>query len=281
MKHYCLYDSLIESDKTTPFVVATRTLFSFLNLDVPSLKGAKNDLGSEILALKKEPFLERNAHTLSLAAAQNQSIVCPEYSTLTSLEMSKELLANDPILREHIAQKLSKKGIVLNTDVELLSLEAMLLESVGKERLQSLVKHPFNDFRMAYFLSTSACQTRKHTSIKTIETLFECVGVKSITFSKALESNGYEVLKASEDLAKKLCANALLDMFDNAADFVLVQDARSFVMCDYYQKACEKVCGRDIGLGILTLAQLLLLAFGVHDKAKLGFDKHKVPVTLL
>jgi len=41
MKKYCLYDALIQSEKTSAIVSATKTLFDFLNLTVAPLKGAK------------------------------------------------------------------------------------------------------------------------------------------------------------------------------------------------------------------------------------------------
>ena len=95
------------------------------------------------------------------------------------------------------------------------------------------------------------------------------------------ESDGYEILEVQPTYAKTLASSILLDLFDNAADFVVVCDARSFIMFDTYQKECEKIAGRDINLTVLTLPQLLLMALGETNKTKLGLNAHKVPATLI
>lgn len=111
--------------------------------------------------------------------------------------------------------------------------------------------------------------------------LLDLVGAKRIAYASAYESDGFEVLDISTPLAYNLASKAMLDMFDNAADFVVVSDARSLVMFDFYQKALEKSVQREIELSVLSLAQVLLLAFGIVDKKSIGLDQHKIPATLI
>lgn len=281
MKRYFLFDTIIQSDKAPSFGVATRALVDFLKLDLPSLKGAKADLGSEVLALNKMKFLERNAYNLSLAARENGTIVCSEHSAFTSLQLTKEILSNDPGIRDLISAMLFKNGLELNFMTEVLTLELYLMNEVGFEKLSALVKYPFSNFNVAHFLGTSSCQTRKFTDLNLTCKLLDLIQAKKIRFDSSHESDGFEVLNISEDLAKRFASITMLDMFDNAADIVLVNDARSFIMFDFYQKALEKTAGREIKLPVLCLAQMLLLAFGITEKSKLGLDKHKVNVTLV
>ena len=63
MKRYFLYDTVIQSEKAPSFALSVRALFDFLQLDVPCLKGAKADVGSEVMALNRLKFVEHNAHT--------------------------------------------------------------------------------------------------------------------------------------------------------------------------------------------------------------------------
>lgn len=281
MKRYFLYDTVIRSDKTPSFAIAARALIDFLQLSVPSLKGAKADLGSEIMALDKIKFIERNAYTLSLAAQENGAIVCCESSAFISLQLTKEVLSSDDVIRDSIALKLSHNGMELNFQTEVLRLETFLMTEVGIEKLSSFVKHSFSNFNIAHFLGTSFCQARKFTDMELTGKLVEMIHAKKVAFARVYESDGFEVLDVCEDLAKKLASVTMLDMFDNAADIVLVDDARSFIMFDFYQKALEKTASRDIELPVLNIAQLLLLAFGVTEKATLGLDKHKIKATLV
>jgi succinate dehydrogenase / fumarate reductase cytochrome b subunit len=281
MKRYFLFDSILQSEKAPSLAIAARSLLEFLNLEVPSLKEVKADVGSEVMALNKHAFIERNAYTLSLCAKEGGALVCVENSAFISLQMTKEALSNEPALRDAVALRLSQKGLELNFQVDILTFETFLINEVGMETLASLVKHPLSDFYVAHFFGTSFCQARKFTDLGLTCKLLSMIQAKKVTFDSCYESDGFEVLDVSEKLAYQLASTTMLDMFDHAADMVLVDDVRSFIMFDFYQKALEKTASREIALPVLSLAQILLLAFGVHDKAKLGLDKHKIPVTLI
>jgi len=281
MKRYFLFDSILQSEKAPSLAIAARSLLAFLELDVPSLKEVKADMGSEIMALNKLAFIERNAYTLSLCAKEGGALVCVENSAFISFQLTKEALSNEPALRDAVALSLSKKGLELNFQVDIVNLETFLVNEVGMDKLASLVKHPLSDFYVAHFFGTSFCQARKFTDLGLTCNLLSMIQAKKVTFESCYESDGFEVLDVSEKLAYTLASTTMLDMFDNAADIVLVDDVRSFIMFDFYQKSLEKTASREIELPVMTLAHILLLAFGVHDKAKLGFTKHKVPVTLI
>lgn len=281
MKKYFLFDKLIQSDKTSSFSTAAQALIALLEIDAIPFKDAKADVGSEMLGLDKMKFYERNAHTLSLASIEQRDILCFENSSFTSLWMTKEALLNDEDLKNIIAQRLSKNNIILNLSANIVTLETVLEEEIGFAKLKTMIKHPFNKFNAALFLGTSTCRAKKHTDTALSGTLLDLVGAKRISYASAYESDGFEVLDISSSLAYGLASKTMLDMFDNAADFVVVTDARSLVMFDFYQKALEKSVQREIELSVLSLAQVLLLAFGVVDKKSIGLDQHKVPATLI
>ena len=281
MKHYFLFDTLIEHEKTAPMLQSAQKLIEFLNIDAISFKGAKADVGSEYMGLEKVKFLEHYAYNLTLAANEKRDILCIEQSSFISHAHSKDILENDESLQKEIAQRLKKQNLTLNLDVNVVLLESLLSEEIGVEKLTSLLKHPFSNFQAALFRGTNACRARKYTKEESLTKVLNSVQLKTIPHASTYESDGYEVLYASPLLAKKLASRAMLDMFDHAADFVLVVDARSFVMFDFYQKELEKVAGREINLSVLTLPELLALALGIHDKKRLGLDHHKIPLTLI
>lgn len=281
MKQYFLFDKLIQSDKTSSFATAAKTLVELLKIDAIPFKDAKADIGSEMLSLDKMKFYERNAYTLSLASMEQRDILCFENSSFTSLWMTKEALSNDDNIKNLIAQKLSKNNIVLNLTTNIVTLEAVLQEDIGFKQLEMMIKNPFNKFNVALFLGTSTCRAKKHSDTALSGTLLDLVGAKRIAYESAYESDGFEVLDVSTTLSYGLASKAMLDMFDNAADFVVVSDARSLVMFDFYQKALEKSVQREIELSVLSLAQVLLLAFGIVDKKSLGLDQHKISATLI
>lgn len=281
MKNYFLFDTLIQREKTAPMILAARKLIELLNIDAPSFKGAKADLGSEFMGLDRLKFLEHYAYNLTLAAEQKRDIICFEQSSLVSHAHTKEILLNDSNLKFEIAQRLAKHHLTLNLEVNVISLEQLLLEEMGAEKLSVLLKHPFENFQTALFLGSNACRAKKYRKEDLLTQLLDLIKLKCVKHASTYESDGFEVYDASPLLAKKLGAKAMLDMFDNAADFVLVSDARSFIMFDFYQKELEKIAGREIKLGVLSLAELLLLAFGETNKKVIGLDQHKVAITLI
>lgn len=281
MKNYFLFDALIEPEKTAPIVTAAQKLIQRLGIDAPSFKKAKADFGSEMIALDTLKFLEHYAYNLTLSAMEQRALVCIEQSSFICHAHTKDLLTSDEKLYSQIAERLAKQNFTLNLDVEVLSLEQLLIQEVGVEKLANLVQKPFTNFQTAHFLGTNACRARKYKKETLVHELLDLIQLKTVRYESAYESDGFEVRHASSSLAHKLASKALLDMFDNAADFVLISDARSFVMFDACQKELEKVAGREIGLSVLSVAQLLLLALGETSVKNLGFDRHKVAITLL
>jgi len=281
MKHYFLFDTLIQREKTAPMITAARKLIELLNLDAPSFKAAKADLGNEFMGLDKLKFLEHYAYNLTLAADEKRDILCFEQSSFICHAQTKDLLLNDANLKFEIAQRLEKHNLSLNLEVNVVSLEQLLLEEIGTEKLASLLKNPFGNFQTALFLGSNACRARKYRKEAFLTQILDVIKLKQVKHESTYESDGFEVYDASSLLAKKLSAKVMLDMFDNAADFVLVSDARSFIMFDFYQKELEKIAGREIGLSVLSLAELLLLAFGETNKKAIGLDQHKVAITLI
>ena len=281
MKNYYLFDLLLHREKTAPIIKSARKLFEILAVDAPSFKEAKGDVGSEYMSLDKLKFLERNAYNLSFAAEAGRDIICIEQSSLISLAHTKELIEADQQLKFEMAQRLEKYNLKLNLNLEVLSLEQFLVDVFGLDKLSSFIKRPFSNFQAALYLGSQACRAKKYHKEATLDAVLKTLSLTCVKHASKYESDGFEVLEASTLLAKKLASHVMLDMFDHAADFILVSDARSFVMFDHYQKELEKLAGRDLRLGILSLPELLVLACGESNKKSIGLDQHTVPVTLI
>ncbi len=281
MKSYFLFDAIIHREKTAPLIISAQKLIDFLQIDAISFKGAKNDLGSEYMGLDRLKFLEHYAYNLTLASEQKRDILCFEQSSLVCHAHTKEILLNDANLKFEIASRLEKHNLSLNLNANVISLEELLIEEIGTEKLTSLLKKPFSNFQTALFLGSNACRAKKYRKEELFTQLLDLIKLNPIKHASMFESDGFEVYDASPLLAKKLASKVMLDMFDNAADFVLVSDARSFIMFDFYQKELEKIAGREIGLSVLSLPELLLLAFGETHKKSIGLDQHKVAITLI
>lgn len=275
MAEYRLYDNVIEKNSASSFVSSAIELLKLLNIEAPILKNTKVDIATEGKSLSEEAFLYNSAFTLASASTENADIICVEDSSYTSLNIAKLILLENKSTCELINQKLEKSGLSLNLDINILHINDILKDVIGFERLKTLVKRSFKDFNIAIF------NGNKTHNLTNNDEILKLTGAKIIDFDTQNDSDGYEIVKSAPAYAKKLAAKVMLDMFDNGADFVVTNDTRSFYMFDTLQNDLEKSVGRDIALSVFSTSQVILLALGYEDLAKMGLDTHKVVTALI
>jgi len=281
MKKYVLYDAIIDINKTLPLVTSTKELFKFLNLNIPVLKGSIRDLGCNSLSVDPIGFYEANAKNLALASKEYSHIVCVEDSSFLSLNLTLEKLKKDEKLRNDLETTLAKENLELDLDIKIVNLADYLLQVRGKSKIQKKVINSFEKFIATLYLGSYQCQINKYSNTNTYSDILNAISLKLAKYDLKNQVSGYDIYDLNEELSLKMSGTIMLDMFDNAADFVVVNDARSFVMFDDLQKDLEKSVGREIGLTVFGLAEVLLLAFGVSDKEKIGLNDHKIKTSLI
>jgi succinate dehydrogenase / fumarate reductase cytochrome b subunit len=276
MKKYVLYDSIIDINATSPLVKSTNALFKFLNIQVSSLKNAPRDIGCESIGLDTKAFHDANAKILALASQEKSDIVCAEDSSFLSLNLTLTKLKEDEKLKSEIDKKYQ-----IDFEINILSLADFLVKEIGLSKIKKNVKNSFEKFYAALYLGSYQCQVTGYCDNSSYQELMDTIGLKLVNYDLKNQVCGYEINDVNKDLSFKMAGSLMLDMFDNAADFVVISDARSFVMFDKHQRELEKRVGRDIGLSVFGLAELLLLSFGVTNKSDIGLDDHCVEVKLI
>jgi len=266
MKKYVLYDSIIDINSTSPLVKSTNELFKFLNIKFTSLKNVPRDIGCESIGLDEDAFYVANAKILNLATEAKSDIVCVEDSSFLSLNLTLTKLKEDE---------------KFNSEIHILSLADFLVKEVGISKIKKNIKNSFEKFNAALYLGSYQCQVKKYSDGSNYSKILETLGINLVDYDLKNQVCGYEINDVNSALSFKMAGNLMLDMFDNAADFVVISDARSFVMFDKHQKELEKSVGRDIDLSVFGIAELLLLSFGVINKSDIGLDDHTVEVKLI
>jgi succinate dehydrogenase / fumarate reductase cytochrome b subunit len=252
-------------------IVSAKELLKTLEIKAPVLSKSKQDIGSEGKALKNEAYYYNNAYNLAITKKENCTLICPDDSSFNSfLDTKKELNENDE-LKEKISIKLENDGLELSVDTKVLHVNNL----INLSKLKSMIIKPFDNFNVAIFYSN------KNEPNSLSKDILSTLGAKIINFDTAYDSNGYEILTASCELADKLAGKIMLDIFDNGADFVLTDDSRSIAMFDTRQKKLETSVGRDIQLPVLSTSQVVLMALGCEDRAKIGLDLHKVKTKII
>ena len=277
MKNYVLYDTILDVNKTLPLVKSTKELLKFLDVEISSLESTPRDIGCESIGLDIDAFYNNNANILALASSKKSSIVCVEDSSFLSLKLTLEQINSD----EKLQARLEKENINIDPDIQIYTLADFLLKEIGVKKIKEKVKNSFKNFQAALYLGSYQCQLSNLSDVSSYAKIAQSIGLKLIDYSLKNQVDGYEINDVAQNLSYKMAGELMLDMFDNAADFVLINDARSFIMFDEHQKKLEKTTGRDIDLAVFNIAQLLLLAFGVDDKEKIGLSEHKVNTNII
>ncbi|WP_331774000.1 HdrB C-terminal domain-containing protein [Sulfurospirillum sp. 1612] len=281
MKKYVLFDNIIDINATEPIAISTRELLKFLKVETLTIKELSRDLGSHDMGYDKKGFYVANAKNLALANKEGGAIICAEDSVFLSIQLTIQALRNDAALKSEIDTLLKEQDLELDLDIQINTLADFLVEEIGLSKISKLVKNNFGAFNAAIYLGSSQCQLSQFSTLGSYTDILKTLGAQCISYDLADQSSGYEIKEIKQELAFKMSGSLMLDMFDNAADFVLVNDARSFVMFDQHQRELEKTVGREIDLSIFSLAQLVLLAFGETNREVLGLKYHKIQTKII
>lgn len=276
MANYILFDKLVEEGSS--FIRSAKELFDTLGIHVKYDNNFKKDTGFKTKALCEVKFHATNAYNITLASRDNGDILCVENSSFLSLALSKNALLENAKLKISVEKEL---GMELDLKANIIHINELLRDSVGFEKIQTLLKTSFQNFNASIYEGSSDVRLKEFTDTSSNDALVKLLGATIIKTSTCKKSDGYEVLETNSFISDSLAGVVLLDAFDNAADFILVNDVTTFKMFDARQKSIATVVGRDIDLPVLNIAQVLLLALGIKDKDKLGLGAHKVKVTLL
>ncbi|MGM0519645.1 MAG: hypothetical protein ACQERD_08370 [Campylobacterota bacterium] len=131
------------------------------------------------------------------------------------------------------------------------------------------IKHDFKDFNYAYYNSSNTINKEYLLFLDKLEGKLLNLDTKNMDLAK----NSFHV---NPKLTYFLASKIVLDAFDSAADFLIVDNEQDFYIFDYNRKLLEKQCGRDIVLPILHINEVQKLAIGNHKEVKQTLDKHVV-----
>lgn len=276
MANFILFDKLCEENYAAPFIESAKALLEKLDAPVSYSSDFKKSLGLKQKAINEEAFYLNNAYNLSIAANTNSTIICPDDSSYLALKLTQDALKSDENLNTTIANKLA---IELNTQTTILHLTEFLAKEISVSQIKARIKTPFSKFITTSYEGPNAAKLKKLYDTSALCHLLDITGIKLAKIDSVRDSDGYEIYEVNKNIAELLAGKVLLDAFDNAADFIVINDVTTFSIFDAKQKSIACAVGRDIDLSVLNISQILLLALGETDKETL-FSSHRVNVTL-
>jgi succinate dehydrogenase / fumarate reductase cytochrome b subunit len=251
-----------------------------------------NCCGAGVIAEHNQELADTlNARTFALAQ-QTDAMMMNICSTCqgSQTECQERLDANAEY-REVINENLGKaeegmrydKGQVVNKNFLWL-----LVEDIGLDKLRSMVKRPLKDLRVGPFYGCYIIRPTDRLGIdeqyprdRYLHMLIEALGGTVIEYAGQHKCCGFPIITMNKEASLKQAARHLGDAMDAEADCLVTPCPLCHLNLDLQQPIAERVAGRDLGLPVLHLPQLVGLALGLSPE-ELGFGRHVAkPTTVI
>jgi succinate dehydrogenase / fumarate reductase cytochrome b subunit len=229
-----------------------------------------------------------NARTFALAQ-QTDAVMMNICSTCqgSQTECQERLDANADY-REHVNSHLEgglryDKGRVVNKNFLWL-----LVEDIGLDELRNRVKRPLKDLRVGPFYGCYIVRPTDRLGIdedlprdRYLHMLIEALGGTVIEYAGQHKCCGFPIITMNKEASLKQAARHIGDAIDAEADCLVTPCPLCHLNLDLQQPLAERYGGRDLGLPVLHLPQLVGLALGLEPD-DLGLARHVVkPTTVI
>jgi succinate dehydrogenase / fumarate reductase cytochrome b subunit len=188
--------------------------------------------------------------------------------------------------RDHVNQHLSdeglryEKGVVTNKNFLWL-----MVEEIGLDEIRNRVKRPLKDLRVGPFYGCYIIRPTDRLGIddekprdEYLHLLIEALGGTVIEYAGQNKCCGFPIITMHKENSLKQAGRHIGDAIDADADCLVTPCPLCHLNLDLQQPLAERVAGRELGLPILHLPQLVGLALGL-DPGDLGLARHVVKPT--
>jgi succinate dehydrogenase / fumarate reductase cytochrome b subunit len=201
-----------------------------------------------------------------------------------NLRQANWQLMNDPQLRERVNNNLTSVGVPRyerNVDVRHLLWE--VAEGEGYELLKASAHRGLKGLKIAPFYGCQILRPSKLMGFEdpdrpsSLERIIEACGGESVDYPAKLKCCGFPIIQAREETALGELIQPIEQAKEAGADAMVTPCPLCHLSLDAWQSKLKASTGRDFGMPILHLSQLIGVAAGVPE-AELKFKRHVVSV---
>jgi succinate dehydrogenase cytochrome b subunit len=231
-----------------------------------------------------------NARTFALAqqveGADLMMNICSTCQGAQS-ECQERLDANTEY-REHINETLGAESLRYEKGITNKHFLWLMVEEIGLDTVREKVVRPLTDLRVGPFYGCYIVRptdrlniTRENPRDTYLHQLIEALGGTVVDYAGAYKCCGFPIITMNKEASLKQAGRHLGDALDAEADCLVTPCPLCHLNLDLQQPGAERVVGRELGMPVLHLPQLVGLAFGLEPK-ELGMSKHVVkPTTVI
>jgi succinate dehydrogenase / fumarate reductase cytochrome b subunit len=258
-------------------VVASRLGIELVELD------RANCCGAGVIAEHNQELADTlNARTFAMAQQTGLPMMNICSTCQGAQSECQERLDADAGYRGHINEVLASEGLRYEKGISNKNFLWLLVEDYGLDRLAELVVRPLGGLRIGPFYGcyilrpTSRLGYEQHPERgRYLEQLIEVLGATPVDYEGARKCCGFPVITMNRETSLRQAGRHLGDAIDAGADALVSPCPLCHLNLDLQQPDAAKVVGRDLGLPVLHLPQLVGLALGFAPR-ELGMNKHVV-----
>jgi succinate dehydrogenase / fumarate reductase cytochrome b subunit len=257
-----------------------------LDIELVELDRA-NCCGAGVIAEHNQELADTlNARTFALAQRTDGTMMMNICSTCqgSQSECQQRLDANGEY-RDLINDNLRPEGLQYERGVTNKNFLWVLVEDIGLDELRSRVKRPLQDLRVGPFYGCYIVRPRDRLGIGSdaprdtyLHRLIEALGGTVIDYAGMYKCCGFPIITMNKQASLRQAGTHLGDAVDAEADCLVTPCPLCHLNLDLQQPLAERVVGRDLGMPVLHLPQLVGLALGLEPK-ELGMSRHVVKPT--
>jgi succinate dehydrogenase / fumarate reductase cytochrome b subunit len=253
-----------------------------LGIELVELERA-NCCGAGVIAEHNQELADTlNARTFAMAQQTGLAMMNICSTCQGAQSECQERLDADAGYRAHINEALAPEGLSYQRGISNKNFLWLLVEDYGIERLKELVERPLTGLRIGPFYGcyvlrpTSRLGYDEHPGRASyLEQVIDALGGTSVDYEGARKCCGFPIITMNRTTSLRQAGRHVGDAIDAGADALVTPCPLCHLNLDLQQVEAAGVVGRDLGLPVLHLPQLVGLALGFEPK-ELGMGKHVI-----
>src|SRR4029079_2529198 len=225
-----------------------------------------------------------NARTFALAQQTGLSMMNICSTCQGAQSECQQRLDADSAYRAHSNETLSGQGLAYERSEDgswnNKNFLWLLVEDYGLDRLAALVTRPLSGLRVGPFYGCYIVRPKERLGYAQfpdrdiyLEQVIKVLGGEGADYDAARRCCGFPVITMNRETSLRQAGTHVGDAIDAGADCLVTPCPLCHLNLDMQQPEAAKVVGRDLGLAVLHLPQLVGLALG-FDPKQLGMPKH-------
>lgn len=240
-----------------------------LGIELVEIDGATSCGAGIIRQANSDLQVALNARTFALAEQMGLDIITPCATTAATLHEDLMAMQNDSKLMTKVNDILERNcGLTFSGEVKVHHLLHVIVDEIGIEAVQKVVKNPFNFDIAGYYgpniQQEGACGGDDVFDPDYLEQVISAVGGNPVDWSSRTHSVGVPGIFSEEKTVMKQTAAVLADAKSEGAKLVVSACNLSHMLLDVYQGKAGKITGQETKVPTIHLTELLAFAFGHH-----------------